>query len=395
VKEAGITSVVIACAWLSLIVWLLLRALRQYRHYEVLAPSAAPPAAAPEIAVIVPARDEGHNIGRCLAGLRAQRYPAERLHIIVIDDNSRDGTAECARRAAGDDTRVVILRGRPLPPGWTGKTFACWQGTQLPDCEWLCFVDADTVAAPDCLASAIRVASERGIDMLSLEPFQDMVTAAERLVMMAGFLAVAVCKDLERIARSDTPDADANGQFILIRRAVYEAVGGHAAVRREICEDYALARRVKAAGHRFRLLGGDAMIRARMYTGWSSLLEGLSKNVTNLFGGASATLTAALAAVFLGWTACLLPAALWLDLARSAAHPVSALAAACIATAGSLVLAGVHVAEARYFKIPWWYGLAFPLGYSMAAVIGINGALRMMQGRTEWKGRIYSARSRG
>lgn len=390
-----VTSIVIACAWPCLVVWLLIRALRQYLRYEVLAPLAPPAEAdAPEVMAIIPARNEARNIAGCLTSLRAQTYPQRRLHITVVDDDSDDDTAERAHRAAAGDARVTVLRGLPLPLGWTGKSFACWQGAQVRDCEWLCFLDADTAAAPECLASAVRTASGRAIDMLSLQPSHDMVTVSERLVMLAGFLSVAVFRNLRRINRPDMPDADANGQFILIRHEVYQAVGGHTAVGHEICEDVALARLVKEAGYRYRLLGGNALIRARMYTGWRSLSEGFSKNATTLFGGLYGTVVAATSGILFGWAAFILPVGLWFKLSEPATH-WWAVSAAALATIGSLILIGIHVAEARYFGVPWWYGLAFPVGYTMAAVIAMNGALMKARGRSSWKGRSYSIRSQG
>jgi chlorobactene glucosyltransferase len=388
------SDLVIGLAWLLLVIWLLWRATRQYRVFEVLQPGRWPAEApSPRVTVIVPARDEASNIEGCIAGLLAQDYPADRLQVVVVDDHSQDDTAARAARWAGRDARLRLLRGRPLPAGWTGKSFACWQGSRIAEGDWLCFVDADTTAAPACLASAVAAASQRGLDMLSLAPFQLLVTPAERLVMLVGFLAVAVFKDLRLVNEADAREAEANGQFLLIRRAAYEAIGGHAAVRSEVAEDFALARRIKQAKYRFRLLGGNELIQTRMYTGWSSLREGLAKNAAMIFGGPMATLLASLAALLLGWAVWLLPVELWL---RWAAAPNPwPLAGALAATLGSVLLIATQIAEARYFRIPWWYGLIFSIGYSLAAVVAISSARQHLSGRTRWKGRSYPARSRG
>jgi len=388
-------ELIIGLAWLLLVVWLLWRATRQYRAYERLPPRRWPgPQPAPALTVIVPARDEAANIERCIAGLFAQDYPADRLQIIVVDDHSRDDTAarvaRCARRCA----RLRLLHGRPLPADWTGKSFACWQGSRMAEGEWLCFIDADTTAAPACLASAVVGAHERKLDMLSLAPFQLLVTPPERLVMLIGFLAVAVFKDLRRVNRADDDAAEANGQFLLIRRAAYEAIGGHAGVRQEVAEDFALACRIKQAGYRLQLLGGDELLRTRMYTGWSSLREGLAKNAAMIFGGPVATLLVSLAAVLIGWAAWLLPAGLWLRW-LAAAPDAWLLAGALGATLGSILLTATQIAEARYFRMPWWYGLIFAIGYCLAAVVGISSVRQHISGRTRWKGRSYPVRSRG
>jgi chlorobactene glucosyltransferase len=386
---------IIGLAWLLLVLWLLWRATRQYHAYEVLRPGRwSEPEVVPRLTVIVPARNEAANIERCIASLLAQDYPADRLQIVVVDDHSQDDTPVRVASWARRDARMRLLHGRPLPADWTGKSFACWQGSRIAEGEWLCFVDADTTAKPACLTSAVAAAKRHGLDMLSLAPFQLLVTPPERLVMLVGFLAVAVFKDLRRVNEPAAREAEANGQFLLIRSAAYEAIGGHAAVCSEVAEDFALAREIKQAKYRFRLLGGDELISTRMYTGWRSLREGLAKNATMIFGGPVATLLAAFAALLLGWAAWLLPAGLWLRWPTAGLDPWL-LAGALAATLASVLLIATQVAEARYFRIPWWYGLIFTIGYSLAAVVGVSAVCQHISGRTPWKGRSYPVNSRG
>src|SRR5205085_6523214 len=132
-------------------------------------PAAAPTAPpAPDVAVIVPARNEIDNIGACLAGLSAQRGLTPRSAIIVVDDASQDGTAQAVARAARRDPRIELIGSGGLPAGWMGKPHACWRGAARASAEWLCFIDADVRARPELIAAALDAARREGIDMLSL-----------------------------------------------------------------------------------------------------------------------------------------------------------------------------------------------------------------------------------
>jgi chlorobactene glucosyltransferase len=375
-----------AILWAGLITALLVRAATQYRHYEMLA-SGNPLAeqSLPQVAVIIPARNEAVNIGRCVRSVLSQRYPAAQLRIVVVNDASTDATPAIVRQLAVEDSRVLLLEAGPLPGGWAGKPRGCWAGSLAAgDSDWLCFLDADTVAEPDLLATAAREAVRRNLDMLSLEPRQEMGSPWERIVLPAGFFLIAFCLDLRRVNHGEASEATANGQFILIRRAVYEAVGGHAAARAEICEDKALARAIKRAGDKIALIGAEKLIRTRMYTGWTSLWEGLSKNVTEMLGGPLRTTLIAAFALFLGWVAVIAP--VWACFAIGAQYHVASCIIICLA---SLALFSTHISGARYFGIPWWYAFSFPLGYTVAALIALNAVRSRLKKRVAWKGRVY------
>ncbi len=374
----------------TLVAIALVRAVRQFRCYEKLPDEAAiSPDDMPAITAIIPMRNEERNIGACLEGLRAQDYPHDRLDIVVVDDNSSDGSSAIVRRHAAADGRVRFMRAGPLPAGWAGKPHACWQGALGAHGEWLCFLDADTIAAPALLRSAVAAARERQLDMLSLSPFQELRFFSDRLVLPFGFLAIAATQDLARVNSAASGEATANGQCLVVRACIYFAIGGHEVVRQEISEDAALARRIKAAGYRFALLGAERLIRTRMYGNLSELWEGLSKNVTEVYGGPAATLAIAAVALFLAWSALpLLGATLAAVLAKPTAANIAATAAAI---AGDSVFFGTATALALRLKIPWWYGLLSPLAATMGAAIAVNGVLARTRGRVPWKGRVYAA----
>jgi hypothetical protein len=180
----------------------------------------------------------------------------------------------------------------------------------------------------------------------------------------------------------------ANGQFLLIRRAVYFAVGGHAAVRGEICEDKALAARVKHAGWRYRMLGAEHLARSRMYTSLNALWEGLAKNATEILGDGPNTVAAATAGMVIGWAALLLP----ILAALSAAQEPSTAAAigTALAILGSAAVIGIQIGTARHFRIPPVFGLLFPLAYTAVAALAWHSFALRRAGRVTWKGRTYA-----
>ena len=376
----------IALIWTTAVVWLIARAARQYAVYQVLRPQPIP-SQAPAVDVIVPARNEADAIARCLAGLAAQDYPPDRLGITVVDDGSTDATAAIARRFAAGDRRFSVIESGALPSGWTGKTHACWRGAEQARNTWLCFMDADTIPRPALLRSAIAFAIRRGIDLLSLEPQQELVTPGERLIIPTGLCALGCAGDLRRTADPRRAAAPANGQFMLLRRAAYDRAGGHRAVCGAVAEDSALARRVKATGGRIALLGGAPLIAARMYRSLPQLWEGIAKNVTETFGGARRTAVVAALGVALAWASFALPAVLAASLLPSGS--LLAMAAVAMASLASLAVIGMHIAAARYFAIPLRYGLLFPLGYTLAAMVAASGIIARRQGRVTWKGRVY------
>lgn len=379
----------VAILWAGVVTTLLVRAATQYRHYETLPEKpVADGGELPLLTVIIPARNEAANIGRCLRALLAQDYPRERLRFVVVNDNSTDTTPVMVHQAAGGDPRVRLLEAGPLPPGWAGKPHACWAGSLAAEGSWICFVDADTVAEPALFAIAVREAVRRGLDMLSLSPRQEMGTFWERIILPAGFFLLAFQQDLRRVNHAEMEDASVNGQFLLFRREAYDAVGGHAAVRAEICEDSALARAVKRSGGQVALLGAEKLIRTRMYTGLITLWEGLSKNVTEMLGGLAVTVLVAGAALVLAWTSIAAPVWSWHAAAQPGAGWMT-LAGCVITCLASLALLCTHISGAFYFGIPWTYGFLFPLGYTVGALIALNSARLRLQGRVAWKGRIY------
>jgi len=235
------------------------------------------PAAPPEVTVIVPARNEAACLGDCLTSLAAQTGVT--FEIIVVDDHSTDRTGEIARSFAG----VRVISPGPLPEGWTGKNNAVIAGAKQARGEWLLFTDADTVHVPGSLARSLAEAKEHGAELLSYSPEQIAVTFWELATLPVVFAELARQYPPSKVSDPTSPIAAANGQYILIRRETYEAVGGHAAIATNLLEDVALARLVKDSGRRIRFRYAADAVRTRMYRSFRQLREGWTKNLALLF----------------------------------------------------------------------------------------------------------------
>ena len=386
------TALLAGAVWAGLIAWLLLRIFRQFRTHRAASlgrpMSDAADAVLPDIAIIVPARNEIANIAACLKGLVAQRGLTDGSSIIVADDDSQDGTGQAVAQAARSDPRIKLIESDDLPVGWMGKPHACWQGALRARADWLCFVDADVRAMPELIGAALGAAASQRVDMLSLNPLQELGSFWERLIIPAGLVAIACTTDLRPIDDPASPEVTANGQFILIRRAVYFAVGGHAAVRGEICEDKALAARVKHGGWRYRMLGAEHLARTRMYTGLAALWEGLGKNAVEIIGDGATTVAAATAAMAIGWAAILVPA---LTAITAMQEPSPAgFTGVALAALGSAAVIGIQIGTVRHFRVPIVFALLFPLAYSAVAALAWHSVALRRAGHITWKGRTYA-----
>jgi chlorobactene glucosyltransferase len=375
----------LSCLWCATVIYLVYHAFRQRNVLDKVLPRNLPAGSrGRSVAVVVPARNERANIELCLRSLLAQSYPG--LHIIVVDDDSSDGTAAIVARIARAHPQVALVHAPPLAPGWKGKVNACQAGAAATDAEWLCFLDADMRAHPLLLANALQAATEDKIDCLSLSPRHELHSFAERLMIPCGLYMLSFSQDLTQIQEPDSDKVTVTGQFMLMQRAAYDKVGGHAAVHDAICEDFELASLFKKNGYRVALQDGTQVLTTRMYTGWRDLWPGIAKNLVHMVGGPAAVMAIAPIALLAAWAAVLLPPFDWIGCAHSSPNACIGLAPAVV---GSAVAFGLHLAGTSYFRIPLWYGLLFPVGYSVGAVLAFDSLRRTLTGRIAWKGRVY------
>jgi glycosyltransferase involved in cell wall biosynthesis len=238
------------------------------------------------VQVIVPARNEQDCIGRCLESLVSQQGIGFR--ITVVDDNSTDSTRAIAETFPG----VHVISAPEPGPGITGKCNAlitgakivgAKQGAKQAAAKWLLFTDADTVHYPGSLAAAVYEAETRGVDLLSYSPEQETASRSELALMPVVFADLVRVYPPERVNDPADPAVAANGQYILVRREVYEVLGGHQVVATKVLEDVELARLFKASGHRILFRHGAGLVRTRMYRSFRAMCEGWTKNLALLF----------------------------------------------------------------------------------------------------------------
>src|SRR3972149_3251528 len=226
--------------------WFLITNTNRIKKIEEVGILDTPPNETHSISIIVPMRNEGKNAERCIDSLMNQNYP--RYEVIAVDDMSTDNTPTILEHLSNKYPNLRVVTGSSTPQGWVGKTYALWQGFRIAVGEWLLFIDADTYSNPYTLRSAFYYADKHKVDMLSLYPFQELYTFWERVIQPIIFASIASALPHDKVNNPNLKEAFAIGQFILIRRKVYEAVGGHESIRDRIVEDLALVKLVKGRG---------------------------------------------------------------------------------------------------------------------------------------------------
>lgn len=339
------------------------------------------------VSVIIPARDEERNIEGVVRSLAVQSGVRQ---VIVVDDESRDRTPEILEQLAREFAQLEWLSAGSLPAGWRGKTHACAVGAIRATASWLLFADADTRHKPGSVAALLALAESRGAAMLSVSPGQRMETWWERLVIPVVFSELARLYRFEDVNNPEKPAAAANGQCILIRRSVYDAVGGFAAVRGEILEDVELAKRVKQCGGRLVFLPGAEWVETRMYLSFGRMWQGWTKNLFLLYGHRPWKLT--LAGIRL-LTLDTLPVVLvWVFgvLFLTGTHQ-AAMAVALLASAAALYVRQ-RIRSREYAQIGFRPGLSAyaPEGALLVVLMMLNSLWAYRRGGSiQWKGRTY------
>ncbi len=342
--------------------------------------SYALPERMPKISVLVPARNEECNIGACIRSLADQRYP--NYEILALDDASTDRTRAILLELAARYPRVRLVEARPLPDGWLGKHWACQQLADQAAGELLLFVDADTVCHPDTLAGlAAAQAALRG-DLLAVIPGEQVISPAEKLVVpfflwgVLSFIPVGIGYHLPWRFLSF-----AVGQAMLFRREAYARVGGHAAVRDDVVDDLALARRIKAARLRWRLVDGSAHVQCRMYHNWDEVQAGFSKDAFAAFGYNVTVFLAAWAGMYLTFVLPLI--FLLLAVLRDTSAPTTA----GIAASGVLLALAQWLLFYARLGFPIYLGLFYPVTITLYTLLALRSLILTLTGRAHWKDR--------
>jgi glycosyltransferase involved in cell wall biosynthesis len=364
-----VTGIVAVMAiWMSVVA---MRFLGTLEHYPL-------PAEPPSVTTIVPARNEQRNIARCVRGLTQQIYP--NLRMVFVDDASEDATGDILARGAAKDDRITVINTGGKPDDWNGKHYACFSGAQLAESKWLCFMDADTLAEPQCLERTVAFAEARGLDMLSLQPWYELHGLWERIMLPLSVAPIMLIYPPGKVNDPTHPLSMANGQFILIRRSVYDAVDGHRAVKDRMMDDFPLAENVKGAGYRLMIVEGFDVMRVRLFA-----------NLREIWGSA---LKAAVA-ITGGWRPTII--ALIMNTIVNVLPPILLIIAVLTGnTPAIIILSLLMVAQLLYYgisrmmvhRIPPWSAVMFPIAGVLISAMLLDGMIRVVRGgRILWKGR--------
>ncbi len=331
----------------------------------------------PAVSVIIPARNEEACLAACLQSLLAQIGVT--FEIIVVDDHSTDRTRDIA--SSFSSKKIRVIEAGPLPAGSTGKNNAVTAGSKVARGDWLLFTDADTIHLPGSLASSLEEAKRHQAAMLSYSPEQVVDSFWEKSVMPVIFAELASSFRPSEVSDPKSPAAAANGQYILITREAYDAVGGHAAIAASLLEDVALARAVKRSGRKiFFRYGGDA-VRTRMYRSFTQLREGWTKNLALLFPSpVRLAVLRALEFVLIVATFAITVASILRG------HDRPAVVAAILA----ILLYAVFLTRIRRAHFSWDADILALFGLPLFSYLLLRSAKAHAQGSVPWKGRRYS-----
>ncbi len=387
------SAVILAlCGLIILLLWNL-------RWFWTVPVERTPPPAkgAPFVSVLVPARNEALRITPCAKALAAQDYP--NYEVVILDDHSEDGTGDLLRSLGYSDeagARLRVVRGQPLPEGWTGKSWACHQLAQIAKADlgdYLLFLDADTDHTPQMISSAISLAQEARADLLSAWPKLETESWGEKLILPMIHLALVFYPygffqwlQLEPSRFSMIPRrlrrmfGAANGQFLLFRREAYARIGGHEAQKSHMVEDVALGRAVAAqAGEGLRLINcdGSSISSVRMYTNLDEVWEGLTKNIRAAFEGnlIGYLLTGTVVSLLF-----LLPF-FWIWISFGEEFWLVALQI--------LLIYLIRFLMTIRFRSTWFGAIFHPFGLLLTIAIALNSWRRSAGDGVTWKGRLY------
>ena len=406
------------------------------------------------VSIIVPARNEERNIRRCVESLLAQEY--DNYEVIVVDDGSTDATPQILDELAASHPQrrhLYVLRLRDeLPEGWAGKPYAIHKGVQEARGAWLLFTDADTWHAPAALRTAIAQATGEQIDLLSYGTRQELPGFWDKVIMPLAYIGITMQYPPRKINDPLSSIALANGQFILIRRFVYDTLGGYARpeLRDTLLDDRDLAHFVKWSGFRLRMVDGRDLVHVHMYNGLQDIWRGWRKNAfLGSRGGVGFTFLQLLGLPMISIVPFLLPLLLWgkrlanfpgrpqrsytgkfferkppalgvcmlatviAPPARAATRalsphpsrsrpygserPCTGITAAELSVATLLELLPLltykHWVD-KELRVPWYYAFTYPLAGALFEGILAQSAWRILTGRgVDWRGRQYYNRT--
>ena len=371
----------IVFAFLPLVVWLYLLLLRDgfWRMRERDTLPVAEPASWPAVVAVVPARNEADVIQHSLSTLIAQDYPGD-LRIILVDNQSDDGTGELAR--ALDPAKVTVLTGAPRPQGWTGKLWAMHQGCDQAGAraaEFIWFTDADIAHSPDNLRHLVARAQADNKVLVSLMARLNCRTTAEHFLIPAFVFFFDMLYPFGAVNDPARKTAAAAGGCMLARRSALDAAGGIAAIRNQIIDDCALARIMKAQGPIWLGLT-DRAVSLRPYPRISDIAHMVTRSAYAQLSYSPLLLAGTLLGLVLMYLAPVATALFAWNIPQLAGW------------LAWLVMAVMFVPILRFYRLSWFWGFALPLIGLFYAGFTLQSAIQHWSGRGGmWKGRAQAS----
>lgn len=336
--------------------------------------------ACPKISVVIPARNEERNIARCLYHLFRQNYPLYEL--LIVDDRSSDRTGHLIENFVKlSPVPCKVIRIEKLPSGWTGKNYAMFTGSKAATGQWLLFTDADTTHSPDSMRAAVAAALDRDIDFLTLAPETECRSFWEKVVQPLAVGSLALWFDETKLA---------NGQFILVKKQVYEKLGGNESVRDQVVEDVELAKKARNHGYRVNFLNGTGLYSTRMYSSLREIQTGWTRILTYLF---EKNICAISHKIFLFLCFSILPFALLgtevlLRIGRSTHYDAGILIASAAVSAWIVV---IRFYGNKMLRSDPWYAFLHPLGsLVMVWILLCCGGRVLFKKPSVWRGDYHA-----
>lgn len=388
-QTAGVTWL----TWVTMVsllswVWLLLAQGSFWRTDVRLPAVAAEPREWPDVAVVVPARDEAEVLPRSLPSVLAQRYPG-RAEVVLVDDGSSDGTGELARALARrvDGLPLRVVAPGPVPEGWTGKLWAVRHGIDVATAsggpEFLLLTDADIAHGPESLRHLVAAAQAGDLDMVSQMARLRVATTWERLIVPAFVYFFAQLYPFRRVNRPRARTAAAAGGCVLIRRTAVERAGVPDTIRHAVIDDVALARAVKRTGGRIWLGLAEEVDSVRPYPGLAELWRMVSRSAYAQLRHSAVLLAGTVLGLLLVYV---LPPLATIGGAVTGDRPLCAAGAAAWA-----LMCGTYLPMLRYYRLPPWPALLLPFTAVLYLLMTVDSAVQHGRGRgAAWKGRTYA-----
>jgi cellulose synthase/poly-beta-1,6-N-acetylglucosamine synthase-like glycosyltransferase len=383
----------IAVALLALfVIVLILRDWPRFKRLPAL-DSSAQPKTQPTVTIVIPARNEEINIGRCLHGALTQTYA--KVDVVVVDDGSTDDTP---RIIAGilqqHPTKLHAVPGRPLPKGWVGKCNACLHGASFATGDWILFLDADTFPQPALVQSLVAYAEQRDLQVATTFPLNELPTLPEQMVLPVFYQFALTAFPVQALTSPEPPASNtlANGQCLMVKRDAYWSVGGHEVVKDKVLEDIEFAQALRRAGYRIGLATAFDELHVRMYRSFDEIVQGLGKHATA--GRQASGWRAFWAVARMSFTLLVPPLLLMASVLAMVLGFEGGWGAPALLLALAASVASFLFWANRYRK---WYRLSpatallAPTGWLLYLFIVARGTFKTLLKRgVEWKGRVYS-----